>query len=719
MKQLFATTARGFEELLKVELTDLGAMNCQITQGGVHFHADEETQYRVLLWTRLASRILLPIVTCKVYSDLDLYSAVVGQNWLDYFDEKVHFMVDFNGTNREIRHTQFGAMRVKDGIVDYFERVGKPRPNVDKSQPDIRIHAYLNREELVISLDLSGEALHMRGYREDTGKAPLRETLAAAIVLRSGWQLGTPLVDPMCGSGTLLIEAAQMQANIAPQLHRLHWGFDFWKGHNQQSWDKVKGEAIELAEQTFNQNQKANFYGCDLDHRVLQKAKRNAQNAGVAHLIQWQQGDVAALKNPFVEAKGTVICNPPYGERLGTTPALIALYSVFGQRLKQQFADWNVSIFSGEPALLDCLRLRSHRQFKAKNGPLDCVQKNYHISPRTTASEENTQNLPEIDRTLTSAQVAVDFANRLQKNSKKIEKWAKQQGINAYRLYDADLPEYNLAVDRYDDHIVVQEYAAPKNIDENKARQRLLDAVTATLQVTGVETNKLILKVRQKQKGTNQYEKLANKGDYFYVNEYGAKLWVNLTDYLDTGLFLDHRLTRKMLGEMAKGKDVLNLFAYTGSATVHMALGGAKSTTTVDMSNTYLNWAEQNLLLNELEGKQHKLIQADCLQWLARCDRQFDLIFVDPPTFSNSKRMEDSWDVQRDHIKLMTQLKRILRPNGTIVFSNNKRGFKMDLEGLSALGLSAVDITAKTLPLDFERNKQIHNCWVVRLKADL
>ncbi|MDO5072519.1 MAG: bifunctional 23S rRNA (guanine(2069)-N(7))-methyltransferase RlmK/23S rRNA (guanine(2445)-N(2))-methyltransferase RlmL [Pasteurella multocida] len=719
MKQLFATTARGFEELLKVELTDLGAMDCQITQGGVHFHADEETQYRLLLWTRLASRILLPIVTCKVYSDLDLYSAVVGQNWLDYFDEKVHFMVDFNGTNREIRHTQFGAMRVKDGIVDYFERVGKPRPNVDKSQPDIRIHAYLNREELVISLDLSGEALHMRGYREDTGKAPLRETLAAAIVLRSGWQLGTPLVDPMCGSGTLLIEAAQMQANIAPQLHRLHWGFDFWKGHNQQAWDKVKGEAIELAEQTFNQNQKANFYGSDLDHRVLQKAKRNAQNAGVAHLIQWQQGDVAALKNPFVEVKGTVICNPPYGERLGTTPALIALYSVFGQRLKQQFADWNVSIFSGEPALLDCLRLRSHRQFKAKNGPLDCVQKNYHISPRTTASEENTQNLPEIDRTLTSAQVAVDFANRLQKNSKKIEKWAKQQGINAYRLYDADLPEYNLAVDRYDDHIVVQEYAAPKNIDENKARQRLLDAVTATLQVTGVETNKLILKVRQKQKGTNQYEKLANKGDYFYVNEYGAKLWVNLTDYLDTGLFLDHRLTRKMLGEMAKGKDVLNLFAYTGSATVHMALGGAKSTTTVDMSNTYLNWAEQNLLLNELEGKQHKLIQADCLQWLARCDRQFDLIFVDPPTFSNSKRMEDSWDVQRDHIKLMTQLKRILRPNGTIVFSNNKRGFKMDLEGLSALGLSAVDITAKTLPLDFERNKQIHNCWVVRLKADL
>ena len=711
MKQLFATTARGFEELLKVELTELGATECKIAQGGVHFQADDETLYRSLLWSRLASRILLPIVNGKVYSDLDLYSIVTGQDWLSYFDEKATFFVDFNGTNQEIRHTQFGAMRVKDAIVDYFERQGKARPNVDKDHPDVRIHAYLNKEELIVSLDLSGEALHLRGYREDAGQAPLRETLAAAIVLRSGWTKGTPLVDPMCGSGTLLIEAAQMEVQIAPQLHRLHWGFDCWKGHNQDAWDKVKAEAVQQAETYFNQNPKPHFYGFDLDYRVLKKAQKNAQNAGVAHLIQWKQGDVAALKNPSPDEVGTVICNPPYGERLGTTPALIALYSVFGQRLKNEFGGWNASIFSSESTLLDCLRMRSYRQFKAKNGPLDCVQKNYQISERKESAAENPL---EFDRTST---VAVDFANRLQKNIKKIEKWAKQQGLDAYRLYDADLPEYNVAVDRYGDHIVVQEYAAPKNIDENKARQRLLDAVTATLQVTGIETNKLILKVRQKQKGTNQYEKLANKGEYFYVNEYGAQLWVNLTDYLDTGLFLDHRLTRKMVGEMAKGKDFLNLFAYTGSATVHAALGGAKSTTTVDMSNTYLNWAEQNLILNDIEGKQHKLIQADCLQWLEKCDRQFDLIFVDPPTFSNSKRMEDSWDVQRDHIKLMRNLKRILRPNGTIVFSNNKRGFKMDFEALDELGLSAVEISAKTLPLDFERNKQIHNCWIVTMKA--
>lgn len=716
MKQLFATTARGFEELLKTELTELGAQSCKIAQGGIHFQADDETLYRVLLWSRLASRILLPLVCGKIYSESDLYSVILSQNWLSHFDEKCRFLVDFNGTNQEIRHTQFGAMRVKDGIVDYFERQGKARPQVDKDRPDIRIHVYLNRDELNVSLDLSGDALHLRGYREETGKAPLRETLAAAIIIRSGWKSGTPLVDPMCGSGTLLIEAAQMEAKIAPQLHRLHWGFDCWLGHNQAAWDKVKREAAALAEAQLKQNPQPHFYGFDLDQRILHKAQKNAQNAGVAHLIRFKQSDVAALKNPCqTDESGTVVCNPPYGERLGTTPALIALYSVFGNRLKEQFAGWNVSVFSAEPALLDCLRLRSHRQFKAKNGPLDCVQKNYQISDRTfsTPASQSAVENPNIPQ---YSDVARDFANRLRKNIKKIEKWAKQQRLDAYRLYDADLPDYNLAVDRYADHIVVQEYAAPKNIDPNKARQRLLDAVAATLQITGVETNKLVLKVRRKQKGASQYEKLANKGDYFYVTEYGARLWVNLTDYLDTGLFLDHRLTRKMIGEMAKGRDFLNLFAYTASATVHAALGGAKSTTSVDMSNTYLNWAEQNLILNDLDGKQHKLIQADCLQWLEKCDRTFDLIFVDPPTFSNSKRMEESWDVQRDHIKLMANLKRILRADGTIIFSNNKRGFKMDFDSLQQLALSAVEISAKTLPPDFERNKQIHNCWLISVQ---
>ncbi|MDF5912065.1 bifunctional 23S rRNA (guanine(2069)-N(7))-methyltransferase RlmK/23S rRNA (guanine(2445)-N(2))-methyltransferase RlmL [Morganella morganii] len=345
------------------------------------------------------------------------------------------------------------------------------------------------------------------------------------------------------------------------------------------------------------------------------------------------------------------------------------------------------------------MQLRAEREFKAKNGPLDCVQKNYQLSDTPPATAQD---------------IGADFANRLRKNEKKLAKWAKQEGVECYRLYDADLPEYNVAVDRYADYVVVQEYAPPKTVDPNKARQRLFDVISATLAVLELPAHKLILKTRQRQKGKQQYEKLAEKQNSFLVKEYNAQLWVNLTDYLDTGLFLDHRIARKMLGQMSKGKDFLNLFAYTGSATVHAGLGGARSTTSVDMSRTYLEWAERNLQSNGLSGRQHRLIQADCLSWLAQTPEQFDLIFIDPPTFSNSKRMEDTFDVQRDHIDLMKHLKRMLRRGGTLMFSNNKRGFKLDQDGMDALGLVAQEITAKTQSQDFARNRQIHNCWLIR-----
>ncbi|MDG6692870.1 class I SAM-dependent methyltransferase, partial [Staphylococcus aureus] len=206
------------------------------------------------------------------------------------------------------------------------------------------------------------------------------------------------------------------------------------------------------------------------------------------------------------------------------------------------------------------------------------------------------------------AQIAEDYANRLRKNLKKLEKWAKQEGIECYRLYDADLPDYNVAVDRYADWVVIQEYAPPKTIEPEKARQRLFDVIAATLSVLGLAPNKLVLKTRERQKGKNQYEKLAQKGEFMEVHEFNARLLVNLTDYLDTGLFLDHRIARRMLGQMSKGKDFLNLFSYTGSASVHAGLGGARSTTTVDMSRTYLEWAERNLRLNGLSGRAHRLI---------------------------------------------------------------------------------------------------------------
>lgn len=709
MKQFFATCPKGLESLLADELTGLGASDVRETVAGVHFKGELEQAYKACLWSRLASRIVLVLSEFAVKDDLDLYLGVHTLPWEQHFPATSSIAVDFTGTSPSIRNTQYGALKVKDAIVDRFQKRSNSRPDVDKKQPDVRILAHLGKGKVNITLDLSGSALHQRAYRQGTGEAPLKENLAVAMLLRSGWA-GEPLLDPMCGSGTLLIEAAFIAADVAPGLNRPRWGFEKWLGHDPALWQSLKMEAQVRAKRGLGRVG-GKIIGRDSDERVLAKARANAKAAGVGHLIEFSVGDAVKLTNPLkgapvVEgtAVGMLICNPPYGERLGEFPALIEVHQALGDALRREFQGWKVSILSASPELLSCLRLRADKQYRLFNGGIECQLRNYQIAVDSVASNK---------------QVAEDFANRLKKNLKGLEKWASKEGVECYRLYDADLPEYNAAIDRYRDWLVVQEYAAPKDIPAQKTRQRLLDMVQAAIAVTGVDGEKVVLKVRERQEGKQQYQKLAEEKQRFEVSEYGAKLWVNLHDYLDTGLFLDHRITRRKLGEMAKGTRFLNLFAYTGSATVHAAIGGAKETTTVDMSRTYLNWAQDNMRLNGMTGRMHRFEQADCLQWLAEAnpsgaaDGQYDLIFIDPPTFSNSKRMEETFDVQRDHVKLLEHLKRLLAPEGTLVFSNNKRHFKMDMEAVAGLGLTVQNISKQTLPKDFERNPQIHNCWLI------
>ncbi|MDA0147526.1 bifunctional 23S rRNA (guanine(2069)-N(7))-methyltransferase RlmK/23S rRNA (guanine(2445)-N(2))-methyltransferase RlmL [Vibrio sp. LaRot3] len=707
MHQYLAVTSNGLENLLVDELTKLGISNAKPVQAGVKFKATNEQIYRCCLWSRLASRFvrILSEFTCK--DDMDLYLATSAVNWANQFHSSKKFVVDFNGTNREIRNSQYGAMKVKDAVVDCFNKKNLPRPSISKDQADLRIHVRLHRDKAILGVDMVGGGLHQRGYRPASGKAPLRETLAAAIIQRSGWDDSKPFLDPMCGSGTLVIEAAMLAANMAPGVKRQAWGFESLDDYEPELWAEIKSEAAVQARKGVKKLD-TKFYGFDNDERVLKVARENARRAGVESLIHFELGDAATLKRPEGFENGVIVSNPPYGERLGTHPGLIALYTAFGAQLKNEFGGCQASIFSSSDELLSCLRMRADKQYKMNNGALPCHQKNYFMTSR--AAETTGDNV-------TESAVAPDFANRLKKNIGKIGKWARKEQLDCYRIYDADLPEYNVAIDVYLDNLVIQEYAAPKDVPEEKAKRRLTDIIRAAIQVTGTDANKVVLKVREKQKGRSQYQKLSQESERLEVNEYGVKLIVNLHDYLDTGLFLDHKITRRRLGEMAQGKDFLNLFAYTGSATVHAACGGARSTTTVDMSNTYLEWARDNMKLNGQVGRQHQYEQADCLQWLEKANGNYDLIFIDPPTFSNSKRMEQSFDVQRDHIQLMTNLKRLLREGGTIVFSNNKRHFKMDLDALAELGLEAKNISSQTLPLDFGRNKHIHNCWIVTHKG--
>ncbi len=706
MQQFLALTSPGIEVLLADEITQLGGEQVVQKPEGVYFSASLSVGYHISLWTRLATRILVKIAEGDAKNKEQLFDVASEVNWPDHFTSTTSFAIDFVGYSDEIRNSQFGALTVKDAIVDQFREQGLERPDVDKKAPGISFQARLLKDVVSIYLDFSGRGLFQRGYRQNTGAAPLKENLAAALILRSGWLNDTskPLVDPMCGSGTILIEAVSMAAKQAPGIDRAYWGFDAWLMHDEACWQEQLDNAIAASNDAmadFN----VKVFGIDIDSRVLKTAQQNARNANLQRFIEFSCKDTNKMNNTFGQA-GTILFNPPYGERIGELPELVESFVLFGQKLKAQFIDWRVAILTANIELLAMLKLSSTKRYKFKNGPLDCQLALYDINEKQLAKDAANPQA-------SFAEQDSAFANRLKKNRKNLKGWLKSSQIECYRLYDGDIPEYNVAVDVYGEYLVIQEYAAPKSIDADKANKRLQEVIYWAPKVLEVPTNKVVLKTRAKQKGSNQYQKLDKSKQAITVNEHGALFKVNLWDYLDTGLFLDHRKTRQIVAKKAKGKSLLNLFAYTGSVSVQAALHGAESVTTVDMSNTYLNWAQDNFALNKLSGHKYQFIQANCLEWLKRNSQKFDLIFIDPPTFSNSKRMEDSFDVQRDHIALITDALKSLRDGGEIFFTNNKRNFKMDFDALSALGLQAKALSDVTRDKDFARNKHIHNSWSI------
>lgn len=721
MNSFFATTARGLEYLLQDELAALGIEASRQTPGGVHFEASLEQAYRVCLWSRVASRILLVLDRFEAADAEQLYQAVAQIDWPQIFDAQKSMAIDFVGTNTEIRHSQFGAQKVKDAICDQFRHAGLERPNIDKSQPDIRLNLHLSGTKAQLALDLSGDSLHRRGYRLQQGEAPLKETLAAAMLVRAGWpaiqrQDGW-LVDPCCGSGTLLIEAALMAADIAPGLLRARFGFEAWHQHSPELWQALKAEAFARKEAGLQQL-KPVFYGFDQDPRVLAVARANAERAGVAEYLEFAERDLLADTYPgFASQNGLVITNPPYGERLnpGEKEHLEQLYFGLGAALKRDFPGWKLAVLSPAVELVQQLRLRTDKQYQLFNGAIECRLYCYQLLNESRIVHKE-QPLEQAAKPEPLSAQSQDFENRLRKNLKSIQKWAQQHELQAYRIYDADLPDYAVAIDRYADQLLIQEYQAPADIPLRKTEQRLREAIYLASQVTGIQPPKIAVKVRARQKGSQQYQKQQEEGQYFPIQELGARYWVNLTQYLDTGVFLDHRLIRQRLRQLAAGKRVLNLFCYTGTASVQAALGGGR-VTSVDLSNTYLNWAEQNFELNDIDWQKagHRFIQADCLQWLNDADEQFDLIFLDPPTFSNSKRMEGVLDVQRDHGELIRNCLKLLAPAGLLIFSNNYRRFKLD-DSLRTLA-DIEDISQASIPKDFSRNHRIHGCWLIRPKC--
>lgn len=717
--ELFATCPRGVEPLLAGELAALGAAHAAERKGGVRFEGDLDVAYRACLWSRLASRILLPLARFDLPDADALYAAARGVDWPELFEAGSTFAIDVAGRSPAIGHTRYAALRVKDAIADVFrDRLGH-RPSVDADHPDLRIHLHLDGSEAGLSLDLAGESLHRRGYRRAGAEAPLKENLAAALLVRAGWPevwaAGGTLLDPLCGSGTLVIEAGLMVADVAPGLARQRQGFEAWLGHRPKLWRELRADAEGRREAGLARKLPP-LRGSDISAAAVRGARENAGRAGLGQLTQFSVGEAVDVR-PIGDVLGLVVANPPYGERLGQESELIKFHSLFGATLKQHFGGWKAAVFTARPDLGPRLGLRAHDTYSFYNGALPCKLLCFEISGTATVPTTGGE----------------DFANRLRKNMKHLQRWAKRENINCYRLYDADLPDYAVAIDLYQSdvlHAHVQEYAPPDTVDPVRAERRLREALTQIQHVLDLPASRLHYKLRKRQAGSSQYEKQDRQGHFLPVEEHGVKLWVNLDDYLDTGLFLDHRSLRRRLQCESRGKRFLNLFCYTGTATVHSAMGGAKQTVSVDLSNTYLDWAARNLEMNAIPFEHYPrpllgmpkarnaLVRADCRLWLrALADTpqppQFDLIFCDPPTFSSSKKMDGTLDLQRDHAELIHDAVKLLAPGGVLYFSSNRRGFKLDAASLA--GLKIEDITAQTLDEDFRRPPPPHRCWRIGL----
>ncbi len=705
---LFVTTPRNLEGLLASELSALGAGEVRETRAGVACRGDVATAMRLCLWSRLGSRVLAQVGDTDG-SDADaLFRGLRTLPWEYHLPPEATFAVDFVGSNAALRDSRYSARLSKDAIRARFDDLGLAPPRAQPAHPDIRCNLRLARGRVTASIDLSGESLHRRGYRSDNGKAPLKEHLAAALLVRADWPSiaarSGSLVDPFCGSGTLLIEAALMATDTAPGLLRNHFGFRHWCHADVEIWRDLIDEARERAEA--GRRRQPSIRGFDRDPRTVSVARENTRRAGVADAVEIVQRALDDQpRQPIGLRPGLAITNPPWGRRLEANRPVEQIYMQLGDWAREALPGWRLAVFTGHSQLLASLGLRSSHVYRFFNGRLPARFGVYDLS--------DTPVRPDVDNAVTAPSALV---NRLSKNLRHLRRWAQRERVGAFRIYDADLPEYAVAVDVYDGddgrYAHVAEYAPPDKIAPRKAEARRRATLVAVSEALALPAERIVLKIRRRRRSGSQYERQGDAGLTTVVTEGQARLKVNLSDRLDTGVFLDHRPLRQRIAREVRQGRFLNLFCYTGAATVHAALAGAR-TTSVDLSRTYLGWLEENLTLNAIDADRHTLLRKDCKRWLADGGdgTRYDVIFLDPPSVSRSQAMQGDLDIQRDHVALIRDAAAMLRDGGVLYFSTNRQGFQFDTQAVAAAHLKAEDISAATIPPDFKRRQTIHACW--------
>ncbi|HJA29957.1 MAG TPA: bifunctional 23S rRNA (guanine(2069)-N(7))-methyltransferase RlmK/23S rRNA (guanine(2445)-N(2))-methyltransferase RlmL [Candidatus Olsenella pullicola] len=737
--EFVATCPKGFERLLADELTRLRVPQVRPLSGQVAFGGELADAYRACLWSRLASRVLLVLARVDAHDSDALYEGVSGVAWERHLASGATFAIDAHGTNAQLRNTQFVALRAKDAVVDRVTSARGARPVVDTARPDLTISVRLSGNRATVSIDLAGEPLFRRGYdsRTDARVASLRPDYAAALLAAGGWPRSEGNEPPAllalwAGQGSVLVEAAQLALDRAPGLLRTRWGFEGWACHDAASWQALLDEADARAES----GEKNPCSLAVLDERpgAVSACRQALRAAGIPLALSLGQACAGAPTLAVADLSWIG------ADALATEAAALSqLAAQAGPHLVALSRDAAPDAALGcEPAeAIEVIVGRDAASIRAYQGS-------------ETAARE-TVELPDGARVPVLVGASDQFARRLAKVARLRAKWARREDVTCYRVYDADLPDYAVAIELFEGSetpgrwLQVSEYAAPRGIDPELARRRLLDVLAIAPRVLGVAPQDVSVRVRTRSRGGSQYAdegrtperarrdarasrqpgRVELPAGSHLVDEGGLTFEVNFDARHDCGIFLDHRETRARIREMMKqtkgSKRFLNLFAYTGTATCYAADGGARHTTTVDLSRPSLDWARRNMARNGFAGREHEFVQADVLAWVLEqrhTKNRWDLIFCDVPTFSNSARMRRaSFDVQRDHAELIIGVSRLLVRGGRAIFSCNLRTFRPDVEKLERAGVRLTDITDETIPEDFSRNRKIHHAYLVERVA--
>ncbi len=734
---LIATSTFGLEAVVKRELVALGYEAETVQNGRNLFRGDESAIARANLWLRAADRVLLRVGTFPATDFGVLFDETHRLPWEEWIPRDAAFPVKGRSVKSQLSSVPACQRIVKKAIVEKLKAVhgGAELP---ESGALYTVEVALLADQVTLTLDTSGSGLHKRGYRTHPSEAPLKETLAAALVLLSYWRPERPLVDPFCGSGTIPIEAALIGRRIAPGLRR-EFAAESWPRIPAAIWTEARAAAAG----EIRPIRSGLILGTDIDAAVIALAREHAVNAGVAGDVRFEKRAFTALASD--EEYGCVVTNPPYGERVSERAEVRELYGSMPAVLRG-LRTWSHYILTSHPDFETIIGQPADRRRKLYNGPLECTYYQFHGPKPGAAPPDTPAQAAQAARTARAGggtappaggtahagggtapatatippafgglsdemrAQARAFGDRLAKRARHLRRWPTHQGITCYRLYDRDIPKIPLIVDRYADQLHLSEYDRWHGHTPAEHADWLDLMARAAAEALGLDPTAVFVKYRARQRGRDQHQRQSDEGRVIEVAEGGLRFLINMSDYIDTGLFLDHRITRSLVRAEARDKRFLNLFGYTGTFSVYAAAGGARTTTTVDLSSSYLDWAERNMALNGFAGAGHRYVREDAFTFLVRHPgrREYDLAVVDPPTFSNSKRMEDYWDIQRDHVRLLNLVLALMSPGGVVFFSTNFRRFKLDAPAIAAGTIR--EISAQTVPPDF-RNRRIHRTW--------